>query len=626
MNRTSNSSALTLAVISFAVAAACAQQPFDRQPPPPQPTQFGSDQALLRGPIHEAFVEPYVPDPPPGLEVPQLPPGDLREIPPDVRPTDDNVHWIPGYWGWDDQGFVWVTGCWRDPPPQMRWVPGYWTRADAVRWVAGFWLRDDVNELAYVPQPPASKDRGPVGDAPDENHFWVPGVWLFQERDFVWREGFWAEANPDFVWTPAQYHWSPRGYVFVDGYWDYPPEERGMLFAPILPPPARQLVYRPSIVIDASSVLAHFFVRPNYSHYYFGDYYDSSFRRSGIQSWVSYRTFDPLQVFYRYTRPMAYRTIVQRHDYFDSHPDWRPPHHWRDFGQYVRGVNDRDGVGIHFAQTLTDKVHSARDGRLATVSKEVHERHVRANDFYREITARRAQGELGKDKSGGQQTIVIDRPPDHSPTAKSANLDNRPIVKREGGRLPTAPLRKQTERPPVKTDGRVKTEPAMQPKISVPKKDAERLPSRKEDSPKTRPNPIESKTDYERPQPKPVVAPEPKREPAPKVEPTKLEPPKHIKPQPPMPAPKQIERSGRPKEPARPPKNVEAPKGKERSKKVEAPPAPKSSDSETRRRPVDREQRLLSCRELIRHRNHGACCWKYTNSEQKNALARLSVA
>ena len=35
------------------------------------------------------------------------------------------------------------------------------------------------------------------------------------------------------VWIGAALRWTPAGYVFVDGYWDYPLEDRGLLFAPV---------------------------------------------------------------------------------------------------------------------------------------------------------------------------------------------------------------------------------------------------------------------------------------------------------------------------------------------------------------------------------------------------------
>ena len=45
--------------------------------------------------------------------------------------------------------------------------------------------------------------------------------------------GFWLAYQPNWVYSPARYYWTPSGYLFCDGYWDYPLQNRGLLFAPI---------------------------------------------------------------------------------------------------------------------------------------------------------------------------------------------------------------------------------------------------------------------------------------------------------------------------------------------------------------------------------------------------------
>src|SRR5205085_115550 len=94
-----------------------------------------------------------------GPVVPQPPPAPVPEVPPEQRPEGDNVIWVPGYWGWDAgrNDYVWVSGCWRVPPPGRNWVPGYWTQADGRwQWVSGFWdgYRDyplDNRGLLFAP-------------------------------------------------------------------------------------------------------------------------------------------------------------------------------------------------------------------------------------------------------------------------------------------------------------------------------------------------------------------------------------------------------------------------------------------------------------------------------------------
>jgi hypothetical protein len=87
---------------------------------------------LTRGPVHEAFADSASNDPEPGMFVKIAPPALIEEVPPDQRPSGDNVSWIPGYWGWEDEstGFIWINGVWRNMPPGRQWTPGYWGEAE----------------------------------------------------------------------------------------------------------------------------------------------------------------------------------------------------------------------------------------------------------------------------------------------------------------------------------------------------------------------------------------------------------------------------------------------------------------------------------------------------------------
>ena len=131
---------------------------------------------LTRGPVHEAFAQPVSVQDQPGMVVPSQPPANITETPPADRPDGNACIWAPGYWNWDAErnNYIWVSGCWRLPPPKMAWVPGYWTQVAAGwQWVPGFWSPVSAQEIAYLPAPPAVTDLQPPGPPPAAEDFWV---------------------------------------------------------------------------------------------------------------------------------------------------------------------------------------------------------------------------------------------------------------------------------------------------------------------------------------------------------------------------------------------------------------------------------------------------------------------
>jgi hypothetical protein len=300
----------------------------DRQVPP-EPVGMGDDgddepfqgeegvEVLARGPIHEAFAAPVVFDPEPGLVVSVEPAAPIEEMAPDEKPEGDDIDWIGGYWSWDDdsKGFIWISGIWRNIPPGRQWVPGYWRPVDdGHQWVSGFWTAAAAQEtsVTYLPPPPANLDVGPSSKPPTAEHVYAPGSWVWYEEHYVWRPGYWVVQPTDWVWVPARYVWTPGGCVFLDGYWDYAPQYRGLLFAPVrfesvvYARPA--YVYRPRAVIDINIAFGHVFARPHYRHYYFGDYYERTYLSVGI-----FPSFSFHYSRYGYDPIYAHSVVVHRH-------------------------------------------------------------------------------------------------------------------------------------------------------------------------------------------------------------------------------------------------------------------------------------------------------------------------
>jgi hypothetical protein len=260
------------------------------------------------GPIHEAFARPVVLVPPRPAAVTTQPPAPPAEEPPDLRPPGDDIQWISGYWAWDHQrrDFVWVSGVWRKPPPGQTYIAGYWARmGDKWRRVRGFWTDPRRPDLAYLPKPPAPEETDIKRVAPDEDTVFVPGHWAYQKNRYVWRPGTWIVLQPGLVWVPTHYVWTPAGYFFVPGYWDYPLERRGLMFAPVVfqQPVWRKAgwVYRPASVINPILLLQALFIGPGHGSYYFGNYYRPI---GGVTyfAWYQYgpSRFDPLYTYYRF--------------------------------------------------------------------------------------------------------------------------------------------------------------------------------------------------------------------------------------------------------------------------------------------------------------------------------------
>ena len=308
--------------------------PTDTTKTPPSPAE--ENEALARGPVHEAYAQPIDYQPQPGPVVAKKPPEPLDELPPSQKPDGDDVQWLPGYWDSDEEGkdYLWVSGLWRETPPEHHWVPGAWQEVeDGWQWSPGFWASDKSQKIEYVPYPPpppteADADASAAPSTPADEGWTdtprsmlafaeddkpaakrtdirVPGSWLWRDERWVWRPPFGLTPRPGWVWNPAHYIWTPGGAIFNDGYWDYPLERRGLLLAPMRMrrPLGEGFAFVPQFVVRPDFLLGSLFVGPRRRRYHFGDHFAAADVKRGFTPWFDYRPtrhgFDPLYDYYR---------------------------------------------------------------------------------------------------------------------------------------------------------------------------------------------------------------------------------------------------------------------------------------------------------------------------------------
>lgn len=339
-----------------------------REPADPQ----NGVEVQTRGPVHEAFAGVVSFRPEPGIVVAKAPPDPIEEIPPDQKPAGANVAWITGYWAWDEDrdDFLWVSGIWRSLPPGRQWVPGYWTSSgEGYQWITGYWADAQASHIDYLPEPPNSLEEGASTAPPSPDHIWITGIWVWHDGRYAWRPGYWAIARSDWIWVPACYVWSPRGYVFVDGYWDYSVNRRGLLFAPVYIDAGLYgqggFSYSPLFAINLAVFGNSLFLRPNYGHYYFGDYYDATYAGAGFYPWWSFNArfqngYDPIFAAQRWQNRGNRGWEENLQAQFDKrrdNEDARPPRTLAD--QTKRGTSgEKSPDGVQVAAPLTQLASS----------------------------------------------------------------------------------------------------------------------------------------------------------------------------------------------------------------------------------------------------------------------------
>jgi hypothetical protein len=88
------------------------------------------------------------------------------------------------------------------------------------------------------------------------------------------------------LWQPSQYVYNGSGYNYVPGYWDYPLEDRGVLYAPVTfaQPYWRTpgWAYTPQYALGlgygsgwgGGGLFGSLFIGPGYNNFYYGNYYN----------------------------------------------------------------------------------------------------------------------------------------------------------------------------------------------------------------------------------------------------------------------------------------------------------------------------------------------------------------
>jgi hypothetical protein len=358
----------SLITIVMTLALAACPLYGDTTEPPATPAQE-QPEVLTRGPVHEAFAEPVDLQLQAGLVAPTQPPENIVETPPTDKPAGGQFAWVPGYWSWDSErnGYIWVSGCWRAAPPNMCWVPGYWAKvSNGWEWVAGFWSPvTGTQQIEYLPAPPALGDVQPPANPLSPDEIWVPPCWYWHMGQYIWRPGYWLAARTDWVWVPSHYLWTPRGYIFVRGHWDYPLEQRGVLFAPVYFP--RPVYERPgfsfsaSIVIDIGRLQFSLFACPRYCHYYFGDYFDDFYIGIGIyprfECEQRHTWYDPIYEYdrwhFRRTDPRWEEHQRNEYDLRRANPDLRPARTYHEMETRLARLPEPERRNIQMAEPMS---------------------------------------------------------------------------------------------------------------------------------------------------------------------------------------------------------------------------------------------------------------------------------
>jgi len=206
-------------------------------------------------PLNEAVVG--TPPLPPDYAADIAPPAPVTEEQP-PSPEPGNV-WVPGYWWWSVpfHRYVWVSGAWRNPPPEQVWTPGEWVSSgDKYVWVPGFWATRGTPRPPQIGVAPPLPPVETFGAPPSPGFVWTPGYYAWREERYVWVGGSWLRPPGEgYGWIEPRYVGYPGHYYFQPGRWDYPPARRGVVYRP--DPNVRAGMHFSPVPVPASVVSEH---------------------------------------------------------------------------------------------------------------------------------------------------------------------------------------------------------------------------------------------------------------------------------------------------------------------------------------------------------------------------------
>jgi hypothetical protein len=316
--------------------------------------------------------------------------------------------------------------------------------------------------------------------------------------------------------------YAPRGYVFVDGYWDYSVGRRGVLFAPVYFDAGVYtrpgFSYSPTTVINPAVFANCLFLRPQYQHYYFGDYYDASYQAAGFYPSYSYNSgrfgYDPIYAHDRWQHRQDRGWEQRQQADFQNrraHEDARPPRTWAaqravSAGE-VRSAERNFVVAAPFSQVTKSASGPLRFQPVDQLERQKLAQHGQEVQRFREQ----------RQKLETPVAAASAAPPPKEFTPARVPVPRSPIVARpvtELGKEHVPPQVHEAPKPDLRVEPKPRVNrpaPQPQPKVVHPVAQPQPQPRVAQPAPQPQPQP---KAERPLPQPQPVV-----ERPAPRPEP-----------------------------------------------------------------------------------------------------------